>query len=101
MLKHERAVVVAVVVDLEHVADEVADAVAHPRFGDDLLPRPWRCRAGRRSSPAAPRWRRQSAIEYSPWAPATSSSEWAPPASGIAFATSALESRASWYWPRM
>ena len=33
-----RAVVVAVVVDLEHVADEVADAVAHPRLGDDLLP---------------------------------------------------------------
>jgi hypothetical protein len=43
-----------------------------------------------------PSWRRHSAIEYSPCAPATSSSEWAPRASGIDFATSALESRAIW-----
>ena len=46
-------------------------------------------------------WRRQSAIENSPWPPATSSSDRGSDASATAFATSSLDSRASWYWPRM
>jgi hypothetical protein len=36
----ERPVVLAAVVDLVHIADEAADAVAHPGLGDDLLPHP-------------------------------------------------------------
>ena len=44
---------------------------------------------------------RQSAIEYSPCAPATSSNDAAPEGNATAFATAALESRASWYWPVM
>ncbi len=66
------------------------------------ISRPMRALPGRSTTVAvSPSWLRHRAIENSPWAPATSSSELDPAGNRTALATAALESFASWYCPVM